>query len=157
MINDLKDAPSKKEHWVQTKLLQNLSLSYITENPLDQTSINSDYPADSLQLSPNRNNDTQNSNGIIPSPPFYTKRPTRKLPKMSKPKFLPKGKSYNTITIDNSKPITQSMSHSSLLHYTNVTSKSDTYQLNSTTLDNTETEAPVKIYSKTIYSFSPSF
>ena len=37
------------------------------------------------------------------------------------------------------------MSHPSLPHYTNVTSKSDTNQLNSTPLDNTETETPVKI------------
>ena len=32
---------------------------------------------------PNRNNGTQNSNGIVSPPPFYTKRSTRKLPKMS--------------------------------------------------------------------------
>ena len=133
------------------------SLSTITEYTLDQTSINSDYPSDNLALSPNRNNDTQNSNGIISTPPFYTKRPTRKLPKMSKLKFLRKRNSYNTITIDNSKPVTQSISHPSLPHYTNVTSKSDTYQLNSTSLDNTETETPVKIYSKTNSSFPQSF
>ena len=67
---------------------------------------------------------------------------------MSKPKFLPKRKSYNTITIDNSKQqVTQSMTHPSLPHYTNVTSKSA----------NNETETPVKVYSKTNYSFPPSF
>ena len=121
------------------------------------SSINSDYPSDNLTVSPNRNNDTQNSNGIISPAPFCTKRPTRNLPKLSKLKFLPKRKSYITITIDNSKPVTQSMSHPSLPHYTNVTSKSDTYHLNSTSLDNTETETPVKIYSKTKYSFSTSF
>ena len=93
----------------------------ITENPLDQTSINSIYPSDDLQLPSNRNNDSQTSNGIISPPPFYTKRPTRKLPKMSKLKILPKRKSYNTITIDNSKQVTQSMAHPSLPHYTNVT------------------------------------
>ena len=54
-------------------------------------SINSDYPSDNLQRSPNKNNDTQNSNGIISPPRFYTKRPTGKLPKTSKIKFLPKG------------------------------------------------------------------
>ena len=106
----------------------------VTENPLDQTSINSDFPSDNLQLSPNQNNDTLNSNRITSPPPFYTKRPTRGLPKMSKLKFLPKRKSYNTITIDNSKPVTQSMTRPSLPHYTNVTSNSDTYQLNSTPL-----------------------
>ena len=76
---------------------------------------------------------------------------------MSKANLLPKRKYYNTSTIENSKPVTQFLSHPSLPQYTNVTSKSDTYQLNSTTLDNTETETPVKIYSKTKYSFPPSF
>ena len=66
---------------------------------------------------------------------------------MSKPKFLLRRKPYNTSTIDNSKQVTQSMTHLSSPHYTNVTSKSD----------NTETETPVKIYSKTNYSFPPSF
>ena len=79
------------------------------------------------------------------------------LPKISKLNFLPKRKSYNTITIDNSKLVTQSLSQLSLPHYTNVTSKSDTYHLDSTSLDNTETEPPVKIHSKTKYSFPPSF
>ena len=153
MINDLKEAPSKKRALDQNKT----SLSIITENPLDQSSINSDHASDNLPLSPTRNHDTQNSNGIISPPPFYTKRSTGKLPKMPKLKFLPKCKSYNTITIDNSKPVTQSMSHPSLPHYTNVTSKSDSYELNSTSLDNTETETPVKIYSKTNYLFPPSF
>ena len=87
--------------------------------------MNSDYPSDILQLFPNRNNHSQNLNGIVSPPPFYTKRPTGKLPKMSKLKFLPKRKSYNTITIDNSKQATQYMTHPSLPHYTNVTSKSD--------------------------------
>ena len=123
------------------KTSSNFSLSTITENPLDQTSINADYFSDNLQLSRNRSNDPQNSNGTISPPPFYTKRPTRKLPKMSKPKFLPKRKSYNTITIDNSKQVTQSMTHPSLPNYTNVTSKSDI----------TETETPVNNYSKTNY------
>ena len=111
------------------KTSSKFSLSTITENPLHQTSINSDYPSDKLQLSPNRNNDTQNSNRIISPPPFYTKRPTRNLPQMSKFKFLPKRKSYNKITIDNSKPVTHSLSHPSLPHYTNVNYKSDTYQI----------------------------
>ena len=71
---------------------------------------------------------------------------------MSKHKFRRKHKSYNTNTIENSKPVTKSMSNPSLLHHTNVTSKSDTYQLNSTPLDNAETETPVKIYSKTNFS-----
>ena len=81
---------------------------------LDQTSIHSDYSSDNLQPSPNRNNDPQNSNGITSPPPFYTKRPTRKLPIMSKLNILPKRKSYKTITIDNSKQVTQSMTHPSL-------------------------------------------
>ena len=147
MINDLKDAPSKNRTLGPNKTSSKFSLSPITENPLDQTSINSDYPPDNLQLSPNRNNDPQNLNRITSPPPFYTKRPTRKLPKMLKPKFLPKRISYNTITIDNSKQVTQYMTHPSLPHYTNVTSK----------LDNTKMETPVKIYSKTNYSCPSSF
>ena len=66
---------------------------------------------------------------------------------MSKLKFLPKRKAYNTVTIDNLKQVTQSMTHPSLPHYRNVTSISD----------NTETETLVKIYPKTKYSFPPSF
>ena len=81
-------------------------LSIITENPLDQSSINTDYPSDNLQLSPSRNDNIQNVNGMKSPPPFYSKRFTRKLPKMSKLKFLPKRKSYNTITFDRSKPVT---------------------------------------------------
>ena len=65
---------------------------------------------------------------------------------MSRLKFLPNCKSYNTITIDNSKQVTQSMTHPPVPHYTNVTSKPD----------NTETETLLKIYSKTYYSFPPS-
>ena len=133
------------------------SLSTITENQLDKTSNNLDYPSDNLQLSPNRNDDTQNSNGVVTPPPFFTKRRTRKLLKISKYKFLSKLKFYNTITINNAKPVTQSMSHPSLPIYTNFTSKSDTYPLNSTPLDKTETDTPVKIYSETKYSFPPSF
>ena len=113
MINDLKDAPSKKKSIMSKQNFFKFSLSTITENPLVQTSINSDYPSDNLQPSPNRNNDPQNLNGITSPPPFYTKRPTRKLPKKSKLKFPPNRKSYNTITIDNSKQVTQSMTHPS--------------------------------------------
>ena len=133
------------------------SLSTITENQLDKTSNKSDYPSYNLQHSPNRNDDSQNSNVIISPPPFFTERRTRKLPKISKFIFLSKRKFYNTITINNSKPVTQSMSHPSLPIYANVTSKSDTYPLNSTPLDKTETDTPVKIYPKTKYSFPPSF
>ena len=157
MINDLNDAPSKKRALGPNETSSKFPLSTFTENQIDQTSNNSDYPSNNRQISPNRNNDTQNSNGNISPPPFYTKGSTHKLPKMSKLKFLPKRKSYNTITIDNSKPVTQSMPHPSLPRYTNVTSKSDTYQVNSTPLDNTETETPVKIYSKMNYSFPQSF
>ena len=157
MINDLKDAPSNKRALDPNKISSNLPLSTIPENPLGHTSFNSDYPSDNRQLSPNRNNDIQSSNGIISPLTFNTIRPTRKLPEMSKLKFLPKRKSYITIIIDNSKPVTQYMPHPSSPQYINVTSKSDTYQLNSIPLDNTETETPVKIYSKTNFSFPPSF
>ena len=89
MINDLKEAPSEIKALGPNNTSSNFSLSTITGNPLDQKSINSDYP--------------------------------------------------------------------SLLHYTKFTSKSDTYPLNSTPLDKTETETAVKIYSETNYSFPPSF
>ena len=70
MINDLKESPSKKRALGPNKTSSKFSLSNITENPIDQTSINSDYSSDNLQQSRNRNNDTQNSNGIISPPPF---------------------------------------------------------------------------------------
>ena len=60
MITDLEEAPSKKGALVPNKT----SSSTITENPLDQTSINLDYPSDNFQLPLNRNNDKQNSNGL---------------------------------------------------------------------------------------------
>ena len=53
MINYLKDAPSKKRALGPNKTSSKFSLSTITENPLDQTSISSDYPSDNLQLSLN--------------------------------------------------------------------------------------------------------
>ena len=84
MINDLKDALFKKRALGSHKTSSKFSLSTITENPLDQRSINSDYPSDNLQLSPSRNNDSQNPIGIISPPPFYTKRPTRKISKIFK-------------------------------------------------------------------------
>ena len=40
MINDLKDAPSKKRALGPNKTSSNFSLSTISENPIDQTSIN---------------------------------------------------------------------------------------------------------------------
>ena len=76
---------------------------------------------------------------------------------MSSLHFFPNCKSYNTITIDNSKPVTSSMSHPSLPPYSSVTPKSDPYPSNSTTLDNRETETPPKIYYKTSYSLSAIF
>ena len=113
MTKDPKDVHPKKRALVLNQTSSKSSFSTTTENPLDQSSINSDYPSDNLQLCPSRNDNTQNSNEIIGPPPFYTKRPTRKLPKMSKLKFLSKRKFYNTITIDNTKPVTPSMSHPS--------------------------------------------
>ena len=111
MMNDLKETPSKKRALGPNKTFSKFSLSTVTENPLDHTSISSESPFDNLQLSLNRNNDTKNSNEIISPPPFNTKPPTRKLPKMSKPKILPKLEYFYTTTIDISKPVTQSMTH----------------------------------------------
>ena len=99
---------------ISNKTSSKFPLSTITENPLDQSSIISEYPSDSRQFSPRPPNDTQNSNVIISSPPFYTKRPTRKLPKMSKLKFLPKRKCCTIFTFDNSERVTSSMSHPAL-------------------------------------------
>ena len=70
---------------------------------------------------------------------------------MSNIRFLPKCKTYNTITIENSNPVTQSMSHPSLPHYTNFTSKSDTDQLNSTPLENTEDIFKNELFVSTIF------
>ena len=109
LINDLKEAPSKKRALVPNKTYYKFSLSTITENPLDQTSIDSDYPSDNLQT-PHRNDDAHTSNRIIYSPPFYTNVLHVNYQKCQNLnfKFLPKRKSYDTVTIDNSKTITQS-------------------------------------------------
>ena len=50
MINDIKEAPSKKRALGPNKTPSKFFLATITENPLDQTSINSDFPPDNLQL-----------------------------------------------------------------------------------------------------------
>ena len=49
------------------------------------------------------------------------------------------------------------MAQHSLPHFSTVTPKPDTHPLNSTTLDNHETDTPVKICTKTNFSLPPPF
>ena len=91
MVNELKDAPSETRSLgfnYLNKTSSEFSLSTITEHPLDQSSITSDYPSDDLTSSPTQSYDPHDSNGITSLPPFYTKRPIRKLSKISRPNFF---------------------------------------------------------------------
>ena len=144
----MEDAPAKKRALISNKTSSEISLSTIIENPLNDSSASLDYPLDNLTLSQTPTNESHKSNGTTSPPPFYTKRPVRKLPKISRLKFLPKQKPYNTITIDNSKPLASSMSPPSLPHYSTVNQKPDTHPLNSTTLDNHDNNS-CQIFSST--------
>ena len=110
-------------------------------NPLDESSYN---PNDTTDIS-------SNPTGITSPPPFYTKRPNR-ISKMTRFKFLPKRKQYSNQTPhnDHSKSNTQS----SLPHYSPVTTNSNDYTLTTSPVD-CEMDTPVRVYSKTNYSFPP--
>ena len=94
---------------------------------------------------------SSNPTGITSPPPFYTKRPTR-ISKMTRFEFLPKRKQYSS-----QKPNTgqsTSTTSSSLPHYSSVTTNPEDYPLNTSPVD-CEMDTPVRIYSKTTYSFPP--
>ena len=116
-------------------------MSNITDNPLDESSYN---PNDTTGIS-------SNPTGITSPPPFNTKRPNQ-ISKMTRFKFLPKRKQYSNQTPHNvhSKSNTQS----SLPHYSPVTTNPNDYTLTTSPVD-CEMDTPVRIYSKTNYSFPP--
>ena len=113
----------------------------ITENSLEESFLN---PHDTTGIS-------SIPIGITSPTPFYTKRLTR-ISKMTRFKFFPKRKQYS-----NQKPNTgqsTSTTSSTLPHYSSVTTNPNDYPL-STSPFNCEMDAPVRIYSKTNYSFPP--
>ena len=117
-------------------------MSNITDNPFDESSYN---PNDTNGIS-------SNANGITSPPPFYTKRPIR-ISKMTRFKFFPKRKQYSNQTPHSvhSKSNTQS----SLPHYSAVNANPNDYTLNTSSPVDCEMDTPVRIYSKTNYSFPP--
>ena len=89
--------------------------------------------------------------GITSPPPFYTKRPNQ-ISKMTRFKFLPKRKQYS-----NQKPHnvhSKSNTQSSLPHFSPVTTNPNDYTSTTSPVD-CELDTPVRIYSKTNYSFPP--
>ena len=135
MVNDLKNVRSK------TSSKGSNQLSPVTENPLDESSFN---PNDTTRIS-------SNPTGITSPPPFYTKRSNR-VSKMTRFKFLPKRKQHSNHTPPNTQ--SQSNTQSSLPHYSSVTTNPNDYRLNISLVDG-EMNTPVRIYSKTNYSFPP--
>ena len=135
MLHDLKNARSKRS------LKSSNHLSNITENSLDESSLNH---RDTTGIS-------SNPFGIISPPPFYTKRPTR-ISKMTRFKFLPRGKQYS----NQKRKTGQSTftTSSSLPHYSSVTTNPNDYPLNTSPVD-CEMDTPVRIHSETNYSFPP--
>ena len=135
MIHDLKNVHSNSSS------KSSRQMSNITDNPFDESSY---YPNDTTGIS-------SNSTGITSPPPFYTKRLNR-ISKMTRFKFLPKRKQYSNQTphIVHSKSNTQSF----LPHYSPVTTNPNDYTLTTSPVD-CEMDTPVRIYSKTNYSFPP--
>ena len=135
MLHDLKVTRSKRS------LKSSNHLPNITENSLDESSSNLH---DTIGIS-------SNPTGITSPPPFYTKRPNR-ISKLTHFKFLPKRKQYS-----NQKPNTgqsTSITSSSLPHYSSIITNPNDYPLNTSSVT-CEMETPVRIYSKTNYSFPP--
>ena len=132
MVNYLKNARSKR--------LPKSShhLPNITENPIDESSLN---PNDTTNIA-------SNPTGITSPPPFYTKRPKR-ISKITRFEFLPKRKQYPTHKLQ-----PKSNTLSSLPHYSSVTTNPSDYPLNASSVE-WEMDTPVRIYSKTNYSFPP--
>ena len=138
MIHDLKNVRS------ETFSKSSHQLTNITDNPLDDSSF---IPNDTTGISSNPSNPT----GITSPLPFYAKRPNR-ISKMACFKFLPKRKQYSNQTPH--KVHLKSNTQSSLTHYSPVTTNPNDYTLTTSPLD-CEMDTPVRIYSKTNYSFPP--
>ena len=79
LVKDLKDSNARRP---LPPVKFSHQLSTIIENPLDESSDNSD----------DQTNTSYKPSGIISPPPFYTKRPTR-IPKMTRFELFPKRKS----------------------------------------------------------------
>ena len=135
MIHDLKNVRSKSSS------KSSHQMSNITDNPLDESSYNSN---DTTGIS-------SNLTGITLPPPFHTTRPNR-ISKMTRFKFLPKRKQYSNQTP--LKVHSKSNTQSSLPHYSPVTTNPNDYTLTTSPVD-CEMDTPVRIYSKTNYSFPP--
>ena len=71
---------------------------------------------------------------------------------MTRFKFLPKRKQHSNHTPHNTQ--SKSNTHSSLPHYSSVTTDPNDYPLNTSLVD-CEMDTPVRIYSKTNYTFPP--
>ena len=136
MLHDLKNTRSKRS------FKSSNHLPNITENSLDESSLN---PHDTIGIS-------SNPTDITSPPPFYRERPNR-ISKITRFKFLPKWKQYSNQKSNTGHQST-SITSSSLPHYSFVTTNPNDYLLNTSPV-NCEMDTPVRIYSKTNYSFPP--
>ena len=135
MIHDLKNTCSKSSS------KSSHHLPNITDNPVDESSYN---PNDTTAIS-------SNPTGITSPQTFYTKRRNR-ISKTTRFEFLPKRKPYSNQTSHNVH--STSNTQSSLPHYSPVTKNLNDYTLTTSSVD-CEMDTPVRIYSKTNYSFPP--
>ena len=135
MIHDLKDTRSKSSS------KSSHQLPNITDNPIDESSYN---PNETTGIS-------SNPTGITSPQPFYTKRPNR-ISKMIRFIFLPNRKPYSNQTSHNVH--SKSNTPSSLPHYSPVITNPNDYPLTTSSVD-CEMDTPVRICSKTNYSFPP--
>ena len=143
MVNDFRNTRSTKS------LKSSSHLSKTPDNPSFDTSTN---PVNTTRIS-------SNPTGITSPPPFYTKR-SNKISKRTRFKFLPKCKQYSNQHMhnDQSKPNPQyplppySSINTNPTDYTLNTSSN--YPLNTSSVT-CEMDNPVRIYSKTNYSFPP--
>ena len=106
-VNDLKDTRPQKRALSIHKTSSKIPFSIITKNPLDQFFLNSDERSDNLSSSHNHKPNPHDTSGITSPLPFYTKRPLRKLSKLSRLKLFAKRKSFSRSTIK----ISQSIHH----------------------------------------------
>ena len=102
MMNDLEDSHARRPLPPIKKVHQ---LSTIFENPLDESSYNSDDPK----------NNANEPSGIISPPFFYAKRP-KKIPKMTQIKIFPKRKALSINLLIMTTPPTILL-HYKFLHY----------------------------------------
>ena len=141
MVNDLIDTHHKKPNLA---LQTSKALTYMTDNPLDD-------------FSDNQTNSINDPTGITYPQPFYSKRPNRL--HMTRFKLFPKSKQFHQPKIIQRTSTLHSTLHSSLQqHPTTLPNYSSVNTTpNDNIVDNTPvTDSPIKIHSKTNYSFPPS-